>query len=61
MNGETLKQVVSFKLLEATLSKDGTSTAEVRIRIAMTISSMSGCKHAAPSASPPGTGSTSPS
>ena len=34
INGETLEQVDNFKYLGASLSKDGTFTAEVRIRIA---------------------------
>ncbi|KAH3804941.1 hypothetical protein DPMN_133234 [Dreissena polymorpha] len=33
-NGEKLDEVTSFKYLGATLSRDGTSTAEVRLRIA---------------------------
>ncbi|KAH3888988.1 hypothetical protein DPMN_013034 [Dreissena polymorpha] len=48
MNSRKLEEVTSFKYLGATLFKDGTSTAEVRIR------------QAVPSASPPRTGSTSP-
>jgi len=35
MNGEKLEEVTRVKYLGATMSKDGTSTAEVRIRIAM--------------------------
>ncbi|XP_052232178.1 uncharacterized protein LOC127845354 [Dreissena polymorpha] len=35
MNGKKLEEVTSFKYMGATISKDGTSTAEVRIRIAM--------------------------
>ena len=33
MNGDPLEEVTSFKYLGATLSKDGTCTAEIRIRI----------------------------
>ncbi|KAH3870851.1 hypothetical protein DPMN_034042 [Dreissena polymorpha] len=33
MNGEKLGEMVTFKYLGATLSKDGTITTEVRIRI----------------------------
>ena len=33
MNGEPLEEVSNFKYLGATLSKDGTCTAEIRIRI----------------------------
>jgi exonuclease III len=40
MNGEKLEEVSKFKYLGATLSKDGTSTAEVRIRIATATSAM---------------------
>ena len=40
MNGETLEQVDNFKFLEASLSKDGTCTAEVRFRIARATASM---------------------
>ncbi|KAH3710379.1 hypothetical protein DPMN_069857 [Dreissena polymorpha] len=35
MNDENLEYITSFKYLEATLSKDGTCTAAVRIRIVM--------------------------
>ncbi|KAH3876233.1 hypothetical protein DPMN_000070 [Dreissena polymorpha] len=35
MKREKLEEVTSFKYFCATLSKDGTSTAEVRIRITM--------------------------
>ncbi|KAH3707309.1 hypothetical protein DPMN_066710 [Dreissena polymorpha] len=31
INGETLKQVTSYKYLKETLSKDGTSIAAIRI------------------------------
>ena len=34
MNGQKLEEVTSFKYLGATLCKDGTCSAEVRIRIA---------------------------
>ena len=34
MNGQKLEEVTSFKYLGATLYKDGTCSAEVRIRIA---------------------------
>ena len=34
MNGESLKEVTVFKCLGATLSKDGTSRAKIRVRIA---------------------------
>ena len=40
MNGEKLKEATSFKYLGATMSKDGTSTAEVRIRIALATAAM---------------------
>ena len=40
MNGEPLEEVNSFKYLGATLTKDGTSTSEVRIRIGMASSAM---------------------
>ncbi|KAH3887019.1 hypothetical protein DPMN_011032 [Dreissena polymorpha] len=35
MKGEKQQEVTSFKHLSASLSKEGTRTAEVRIRIAM--------------------------
>ena len=38
--GEKLEEVTSFKYLGATLSKDGTSTTEVRISIAMATASI---------------------
>ena len=34
MNSQRLEEVISFKYLEAPLCKDGTCSAEVRIRIA---------------------------
>ena len=40
MDGEQLEEVDSFKYLGATLSKDGTSNTEVRIRIAQATSAM---------------------
>ena len=40
MNGESLQEVTSFKYLGATLSKDGTCTAEIRIRIATATAAM---------------------
>ncbi|KAH3885770.1 hypothetical protein DPMN_009768 [Dreissena polymorpha] len=40
MNGEKVEEVTSFKYLDATLSNDGTSTAEVRINIAIGTASM---------------------
>ncbi|XP_070177895.1 uncharacterized protein [Littorina saxatilis] len=40
MNGEPLEEVSSFKYLRATLSKDGTCTAEMRIRIATATAAM---------------------
>ncbi|KAH3885725.1 hypothetical protein DPMN_009721 [Dreissena polymorpha] len=40
MNGEKVEEETSFKYLDATLSNDGTSTAEVRISIAMGTASM---------------------
>ena len=40
MNGEKQEEVTSFKHYEATLSNDGTSTAEVRIGIAMATAAM---------------------
>ena len=41
MNGQQLEEVESFKYLGATLSKDGTSNSEVRIRIGSAMSAMS--------------------
>ena len=40
MNGELLEEVSSFKYLGATLSKDGTCTAEIRIRIVTATAAM---------------------
>ena len=40
MNGQQLEEVDAFKYLGATLTKDGRSTTEIKIRIAMAISSM---------------------
>lgn len=40
MNGQKLEEVNSFKYLGATLSKDGSCTAEVRIRIAAAMAAM---------------------
>ena len=40
MNGEPLEEVNQFKYLGATLSKDGSSTAEIGIRIAQATSAM---------------------
>ena len=40
MNGERLEEVNSFKYLGATLTKDGSSTAEIRIRIATATAAM---------------------
>ena len=40
MNGQKLEEVTSFKILERTLCKDGTYSAEVRIRIALAIAAM---------------------
>lgn len=40
MNGQKLEEVDSFKYLGATLSKDGSCTAEVRIRISTATSAM---------------------
>ena len=37
MNGVKLEEVTNYKYMEATLSKDATTTAEVRISIAMEI------------------------
>ena len=41
MNGQNLEDVDSFKYLGSTLSKDGTSTKEIKIRIAVAMSAMS--------------------
>ena len=40
MNGEKLEEVSQFKYLGATLTKDGTSTKEVKIRIAAATSAL---------------------
>ena len=40
MNGEPLEEVSTFKYLGATLSKDGTCAAEIRIRIATATAAM---------------------
>ena len=40
MNGQKLEEVTSFKYLEATRCKDGTYSAEVRIRIASAMAVM---------------------
>ena len=40
MNGQKLEEVTSFKYLGANLCKDGTSSAEVRIRVASTMAAM---------------------
>ena len=40
MNGEMLEEVSTFKYLGATLSKDGTCTAEIRIRIGTATAAM---------------------
>ena len=40
MNGQKLEEVTSFKILERTLCKDGTYSAEVRIRIALAMTAM---------------------
>jgi len=40
MNGQKLVEVTSFNYLGATLSKDGTCSAEVRIRIASAMATM---------------------
>ena len=37
MNGQKLEEVISFKYLEETLCKDGTCSAEIRIKIASAI------------------------
>ena len=41
MNGQKLEEVTTFKYLGATLCKDGTCSAEVRIRIASAMAAMS--------------------
>ena len=40
MNGQQLEEVMAFKYLGATLTKDGRSTAEIKIRLAMATASM---------------------
>ena len=40
MNGQRLEEVTSFKYLGGTLWRDGTCTAEVRIRIASAMAAM---------------------
>ena len=40
MNGQKLKEVTSFKYLAATLFKDGTCSAEVRISVASAMAAM---------------------
>ena len=40
MNGELLEEVTQFKYLGATLTKDGTSSSELRIRTAMATAAM---------------------
>ena len=40
MNGQKLEEVTSFKYLGAILCKDGTCSAEVRIRIASAMAAM---------------------
>ena len=40
MNGQNLEEVTSFNYLGATLCKDGTCSAEVRIRIALAVAAM---------------------
>ena len=40
MNGQKSEEVSSFKFQEAILCKDGTRSAEVRIRIALTMTAM---------------------
>ncbi|KAH3849201.1 hypothetical protein DPMN_091597 [Dreissena polymorpha] len=57
MNGVKLEEVTNYKYMEATLSKDATTTAEVRISIAM---ATPGFGKATPSASTPSICSTSP-
>ena len=40
MNGQQLEEVMAFKYLGATLTKDGRSSAEIKIRLAIAIASM---------------------
>ena len=42
MNGQTLEEVEAFKYLGATLTKDGRSSTEVKIRLAISMSAMAG-------------------
>ncbi|KAH3768495.1 hypothetical protein DPMN_169708 [Dreissena polymorpha] len=63
MNGEKPEEVTNFKYLGTTLSKDGTSTIEVLMRIAMATTAMALLSRlwTSSSASPPCTGSKSSS
>ena len=40
MNGQQLEEVMAFKYLGATLTKDGRFTAEIKIRLAIATASM---------------------
>ena len=40
MNGQKLEEVTSFKYLGATLCKNGTCSAKIRIRIALAMTAM---------------------
>ena len=40
MNGQQLEEVMAFKYIGATLTKDGRSTAEIKIRLAIATASM---------------------
>ena len=40
MNGQQLEEVMAFKYLGATLTKDGRSTAEIKISLAIATASM---------------------
>ena len=40
MNGQQLEELMAFKYLGATLTKDGRSTAEIKIRLAIATASM---------------------
>ena len=40
MNGQQLEEVMAFKYLGATLTKDGRSTAEIKTRLAIATASM---------------------
>ena len=42
INGQKLEEVISFKYLGATLCKDGTYSADIRIRIASGMAAMTG-------------------